>query len=222
MRRVYWNFYQAGAWKDWADRSPSTRQTLENLGDPLGLGRRLAHERGMEFYAAIKPYETGLSHAAPEGSPWSGGKPGLPGIGGTYTVDPWVLARPELRVRAPTSDLPSGLDGVPIQRIQLRQKDMSPVRIQQEDLEVWTSPDNNGYRRQDITFTLSESVARCPRDVVDMDGNPLTRKGESVRTLDLSGLSLLDPFIAVTTSFTDDCGSFPQYRPGDGTGLRSR
>ena len=69
VRRVYWNYYQKGMWENFADNSEATRQTLSNLGEPLALGCRLAHERGMEFYATIKPYETGASHANPQDSP---------------------------------------------------------------------------------------------------------------------------------------------------------
>ena len=68
VRRVYWNHYNTGMWKWFIDYKTSggTRQTLENLGDPMPVGRRLAHERGMEFIAVIKPYETGATHATPK------------------------------------------------------------------------------------------------------------------------------------------------------------
>ena len=66
VRRVYWNHYHQGAWQAFfANQSPTTRQTLDNLGNPMVVGCRLAHQRGMQFYATIKPYETGASHAHP-------------------------------------------------------------------------------------------------------------------------------------------------------------
>ena len=203
VRRVYWNYYQKGLWENFADNSEATRQTLSNLGEPLALGCRLAHERGMEFYATIKPYETGASHANPKDSPEMMTVPGLPCIGGVCKVDPWVMAQPEMRVRGRSADTPMGLEKIPIERIQLRQKDMAPVRIAPENIEIWTSDDNNGYRKQDLTFALTESVETCPRDVFELDGDRVTSKGESVRALNLSGLSLLDPFIAITTNFDD-------------------
>jgi hypothetical protein len=208
VRRVYWNYYQKGMWENFADNSEATRQTLSNLGEPLALGCRLAHERGMEFYATIKPYETGASHANPQDSPQMMAVPGLPCIGGVCKVDPWVMAHPEMRVRGRSADIPMGLEKIPIERIQLRQKDMSPVRIAPENIEIWTSDHNNAYRKQDLTFALTESVETCPRDVFELDGDRVTSKGESVRALNLSGLNLLDPFIAITTNFEDRNGSF--------------
>ena len=95
-RRVYWNFYQDDINQFFMLRNPSARQTLENLGDPLEVGCRAAHQRGMEFYATIKPYETGLSDTKPALSPEALESPGLPGIGGVHIVDSWVRARPEL------------------------------------------------------------------------------------------------------------------------------
>ncbi len=219
--RVYWNYYNAGLWKWFVEKvewratagrddggTSGARQTLENLGDPMLVGCRLAHERGMEFYAVIKPYENGVSHATPRAVLERSGLRGLPGIGGRYRVDPWVLARPELRLRARQADVPVGLDTVPVTRIQLRQKDMTPVRIEPEHLEIWTSDDNNGYQKRAVQFSLSAGVETCPHDVVDMDGELVTRRGDQVRTLEITGLSLSEPFIAITTNFEGQDGTF--------------
>ena len=210
VRRVYWNYYNAGHWEWFLAYGPlgGVAKTLENLGDPMRVGRRLAHERGMEFYAVIKPYENGVSHANTKEVLAKDGIIGLPGIGGYYHVDPWVLARPELRVQARQADLPRGMDKTPVTRIQLRQKDMTPLRIRPENLEIWTSVDNNGYSRRDLEFEISEKVETCPRDVVDIDGNPVTSRGDEVRVLNITGLNLLDPFVAVTTNFEGHEGAF--------------
>ena len=210
VRRVYWNYYHAGHWEWFLAYGPlgGVAKTLENLGDPMRVGRRLAHERGMEFYAVIKPYENGVSHAHPKAVLAQDGIIGLPGIGGYYHVDPWVLARPELRVKARQADLPCGLESTPVTRIQLRQKDTTPLRIRPQNLEIWTSDDNNGYSKRDLEFDLYEGVETCPHDVVDIDGNPVSSRGDEVRVLNISGLNLLDPFIAVTTNFEDNDGTF--------------
>jgi len=207
-RRIYWNFYQEGLWRFFDQRYSKTRETFDNLGDPVAAGCRAAHERGLEFFATIKPYETGPSYARPASSPENLAVPGLPGLSGVYPSDQWALARPEMRVKGRSADVPRGLESVPVQRIQLRQKDMSPVRIRHENIEIWTSHDNRGYEKRDVPFTMSESVVTCPRDVVDIEGAPMTAKGDPVRALDLTGLHLLDPFIAVATNLDDDRGSF--------------
>ena len=210
VRRVYWNYYNAGHWEWFLAYGPlgGVTKTLENLGDPMRVGRRLAHERGMEFYAVIKPYENGVSHAKPKAVLTSEGVTGLPGIGGSYHVDPWVLARPEMRVKARQADLPHGLNKLPVTRIQLRQKDMTPLRIRPENVEIWTSADNNGYSKRELEFDVNEGVETCSRDVIDIDGNPVSSRGEEVRVLNITGLNLLDPFIAVTTNFEDRAGTF--------------
>ena len=77
LRRVYWNYWQRGMWEAFTDMLPGVEKSLENLGDPLPLARRMAHERGMEFYAVIKPFETGISHANPPGTPEAKQRPGL-------------------------------------------------------------------------------------------------------------------------------------------------
>ena len=207
VTRVYWNFYQRGV-VDYLSTGTRGAETHANLGEPVAAGARAAHERGMEFFATIKPYETGASHANPANSPRVLAHPGLPGIGGVYIVDDWVAARPELRVKARAADLPAGIDEAPVRRIQLRQKDMAPVRIRRGNLEIWTSEDNVGYTRKDAPFDLEESVDTCPADVQSMQGEPISAKGDPVRVLDLTGLDLRDRFIAVTTNFDDDEGAF--------------
>ena len=210
VRRVYWNYYHAGHWEWFKHYEPEggVIKTLDNLGDPMRAGRRLAHERGLEFYAVIKPYENGVSHSKPKEILTSEGVTGLPGIGGYYHVEPWVLARPELRVKARQADLRRGLDETPVTRIQLRQKDSTPLRIRPENLEIWTSDDNYGYHKRDLEFDVSEGIETSTRDVVDIDGNPVSSLGDEVRVLNISGLNLLDTFIAVTTNFEDSAGTF--------------
>lgn len=207
-RRIYWNFYQEGLWSYFDQHYSKTRETFDNLGDPVAAGCRAAHERGLEFFATIKPYETGPSYARPASSPDNLALPGLPGLSGTYPSDQWALARPEMRVKGRTADIPCGLEKVPVHRIQLRQKDMSPVRIRPENIEIWTSHDNRRYEKRDLSFATGESVVTCPRDVVDIHGVPVTAKGDQVRALDLTDLHLMDPFIAVATNLDNDRGSF--------------
>jgi hypothetical protein len=225
VRRIYWNFYQLDYWKQgFSSHQSASGQTLANLGDPLAVGCRLAHAQGMEFIAVIKPYENGMSSTRPHRDAEGQLRLGLPRIGGTVTfLDPWVMARPELRVRARAGDVPLGLERVPVQRIELRQKDMAPLRFGPENLEIWGSDDNCGFRKRDVAFAVSESVELCRRDVMDVLGNPVTRRGEPVRTLNLTGLNLLDPFIAVTTNLSCETGAFRNtaiemiraYGPGD-------
>ena len=210
VRRVYYNYYAlAGMWQVFARTSPSTRQTLASLGDPMPLISRLVHERGMEFFAIIKPYETGVSNAVHPASAQAQANPGLPCRSGVYTeVEEWVKARPELRVQVRAGDLSPGVDDLPVTRIQLRQRDMTPIRIRPEELEIWTSPDNRHYQKQALAFQVTEGVESCPRTVVDIFGNLVTKQGDPVRVLNITGLQLRASFVAITTNCTEDTGTF--------------
>jgi len=90
VRRVYWNYYNPGHWKWFKEHRPDggSTGTLDNLGDPMAAGCRLAHERGMEFIGVLKPYENGVSHGMPRSVMMQNGWAGLPGIGGLYKVEP--------------------------------------------------------------------------------------------------------------------------------------
>ena len=210
VRRVYWNYYQKPFWQAFARIQSGTRQSIANLGDPMTVGCRLAHERGMDFIAIIKPYETGVSHAVPAASPEGAGKSGLPCIGGVWTaIDPWVMAHPELRVKGRSGSIPAQAASLPVTRIQLRQRDTAPTRITVESLEIWTSADNLGYQKQDVAFTLTENIETCPRPVEDVIGNPVTHRGDPVRVLNIHLREPLSaPFIVVTTNFDSDKGTF--------------
>jgi hypothetical protein len=223
VRRLYWQYDQAGQWHRLDRDRPTLRQTLQNLGGyPMGLAGQLAHQRDMEFWAVIKPFEAGEALTTPLSRPssragWSGDTyreanpwtPGLPCIGGLHRdIDPWMLSHPEMRVRARTAGPSQGLEGVPVERIQLRQRDMAPNRIKPENLEIWTSPDNLFYQKQDVTFTLEEGADTCRRDVFDLLGDLVTRRGDPIRVLELRGLHLTDAFIAITTNFEEFSGSF--------------
>lgn len=208
VRRVYWNYYQEGIWPWFFKYSDGREPTIRNIGEPMTLGCRLAHDRGMEFYAVIKPFETGPSLTSPPGSKWVVDDPGIPGIGGRYHVDEWTKRHPEFRVRSRTADVPPGVETVPVTRIQLRQKDMSPIRIKPENLQIWTSDDNSFYNRKNVEFSVTEGVDTCPRDVFELNGDHISSRGDSVRMLDLTGFELTDPFIAITTDFDDGEGAF--------------
>ncbi|MBU4212176.1 MAG: hypothetical protein KKD33_06295, partial [Verrucomicrobia bacterium] len=79
IRRVFWNYY--GSKNDGLlydekrlvlTANPEVRRRVkecfETLDSPLEVAVPAAKENGMEIYAVIKPYETGLSFTVPEGS----------------------------------------------------------------------------------------------------------------------------------------------------------
>ena len=206
--RIYWNFYQQGMWEVFSNNNQFISNSLLNLGDPINLGVKLAHDLGMEFFATIKPYEAGCSHTLPVYSNDETKPTVLPGIAGNYLVDSWVKNRPEMRVKCREYGLsPSSMDSS-IGHIQLRQKDELPIRITENNIEIWTSHNNNSYQKINVEFTLKHSTRISDQDVFDMDGNLVTSVGTPCSVIDIYGLNLKAPFIAITTDIEDSNGTF--------------
>lgn len=184
-------------------------ETLDLLGNPLRVAVEIAHRHGIEVYAYFKPYETGVAMTFPEGSPQARQWGRLYEIGGyTGWLDPFVLRHPELRIQRRTDDLWPGHETAAIHTIRLTKKDDSPTRVTAKHLQIWTSDLNYQYQRKGVRFDFSESVEPSPREVRDVYGNHITKAGDPVRMLTLSGLNLRDRYVLVTTDFTDGPGDF--------------
>lgn len=214
-----------GEWTNHAD-------TYQLLGNPLQVAVKAAHRHGIELYAYYKPYETGVSVLFPEGSPEAQRWGRLGQIGGRMSwMDRFVVDHPDLRIKRRTDDLPADVMTRPIRTLRLVKKDDSPTRLTKERLQIWTSKLNYQYQRLDVDFQVGESVEACPRDIYDLDsriaayfnedgcnvspeeiraldGRAVTRKGDLVRVLTLSGFEITDPYLVVTTDFADGPGDF--------------
>lgn len=183
--------------------------TYKHLGNPLRVATEAAHRYGLEVYAYFKPYETGVSMVLHEGSPQAQKWGKLPHIGGQLVwLDPFVAANPDLRIKRRDDDLWPGHETATITTIELTKRDDTPTRITRDDLQFWVSEDNYKYQPIDVDFGFDEVVRPSPRDVADLYGNVQCRKGDPVRVLRLTGLSLTQKFIAISTNFTDGEGDF--------------
>lgn len=214
-----------GEWENLAE-------SYHGLGNPLRVAVEAAHRHGMELYAYYKPYETGVSTLFPEGSPEAQRWGRLGHIGGRLSwMDRFVVDHPELRVKR-RDDLPADVATRPIHAIKLIKSDDRPTRLTKEHLQLWTSELNYRYQRLEVDFTLEETVEIAPRDVYDLDGRlsayfleedggaasaddiraldgrPVTRRGDPVRVLTLSGFVITDPYLVITTDFAEGPGDF--------------
>lgn len=193
--------YQGG-WKHYDE-------TRRSLGNPLKAAVEAGHRHGLEVYAYFKPYETGAGLLFPEGSPETKTMGLLPHIGGRLGwIDPFVKTHPELRIKRRTDDLPTDIDQAVVTSIRLIKKDDSPTRITKEHLQLWTSETNWQYQQAKVDFAFSDTVEKATRDVCDNRGNVLTRAGQSVRVLTLSGLTLTGKQVLITTDFADEAPDF--------------
>jgi hypothetical protein len=217
VRRVSWGYYGDGhgGWvhPDYAAEYGGgwlrCAATYREIGDPLRVAVAAGHRHGLEVYAYFKPYETGVGAAFPTGSPEARRSGLLHCIGGKLAwMEPFVLRHPELRIQRRTDDVPPGNGTATIATIRLRKRDASPTRITKERLRIWASEDNYRYQPLTVDFELRESVEPAPRESRDVHGRLLTRAGDPVRTLTLSGLRLDHRYVLVTTDFTDGDGDF--------------
>jgi len=215
VRRVSWGYYadgRGGFLTPAHDASfASLARTYQKLGqNPMTVAVAAAHRHGLEIYAYYKPYETGPAALFPEGSYEATVYGRLDHIGGRLTwMDPFVANHPHLRIKRRSDDLTPDLQRQPIRALKLRKRDATPTRITREHLQIWASDLNYRYHRLDIPFSLEESVEPCPRDVHDLfSGQIVTRRGDPQRVLTLSGLDLCNPYVLVTTDFTDGPADF--------------
>ena len=208
VRRVSWCYYGDGRGghmvRDTSVKSQKLCSTYNLLGNPLRVAAEAAHEEGLKLHACFKPYETGAAHLCPEGSVEAAMVGRLSHLGGRLSwLDRFVVDSPHLRIKRRSDDLRADIRTVPICGLKLVKKDDSPTRVSKQHLQIWTSALNSRYQRLDIDFDVTENVEPAKKDVYDVSDELLTRKGDPVRTLTLSGFELNDPFILVTTDFSD-------------------
>jgi len=212
VTRVSWAYYGdghggflvpyglSGEWRNLLD-------TWTALGNPLQVAVESAHRHGIELYAYYKPYETGPAVSLPEGSADGLAYGRIRQQGGWLTwMDLFVVEHPELRIRR--RDDSANTPGGPICALRLTKRDGSPTRVTAEHLQIWTSDLNHRYERLQVPFEVVEAVEPSPKEVREVYGEVVTRKGDPVRTLTLSGFRLTAPYVLVTTDFTEGPSDF--------------
>jgi hypothetical protein len=215
VRRVSWGYYGDGhggfaipaGCRD--ERWKNYELTCRQLGNPLKVAVEAGHRHGLEVYAYFKPYETGPALVIPAGSPEARQSGRLPHQGGSLGwLDPFVIRHPDLRIQHRADGLRNSATPPLLRTIRLTKRNDAPTRITKDHLEIWTSRDNYRYQRAQVAPEFSESVENSPREVRDQNGQVLTRKGDAVRVLTLSGLKLREKYLLVTTDFHDGPADF--------------
>ena len=215
VSRVSWAYYAdgrggylvpAGLDSRWAKLARS----YEQLGNPLRVAVEAAHRHGIELYAYYKPYETGPAVSLPDGTPEARAYGRIRQRGGWLTwLDPFVVDNPHLRIRRRSDGTSSpSPDEAPICGLRLTEENDVPTRITAEHLQIWTSKMNFRYQPRDVAFQLRDEVVPSAKEVRDISGRLLTRKGAPVRTLTLTGFALTDPYVLVTTDFGEGPADF--------------
>jgi hypothetical protein len=214
VTRVSWGYYGDGHGgymlpSELSDQWSNYAKTLNSLENPLRVAVESAHRHGIELYAYYKPYETGPGISLPDGSPEAKAFGRIRQQGGWLTwMDPFVVDHPNLRIRHKPDDSIKDISKVPICAIKLVKRDDSPTRITKEHLQIWSSQLNYRYQPLNVDFTVQETIEPSPQEVRDLNDVLVTKKGDPIRTLTLSGFRITDPYILVTTDFTDGQSDF--------------
>lgn len=212
-KRVHWLYYGEVAPGDprrgnifdahWAVHGP---RTIAALGEPLRAAVKVAKRHRLEIYGVLKPYNGGLSGTYPLGSGEAGSKSRLRRVGGTLQqVIPFLEENPEMRLQRRPEP---AAQGRPITELVLRKADSGMTRLRPEHLRLWVSDDNFRYRPLSMVPRGVIGVEPAPRTVHDYHGNILTRAGDPVRVIRLVGLDLREPYVVVTTVYTEGLGDF--------------
>lgn len=215
VKRVIWGYYADGrsgfmAPYGFVAKNRSFTNCLDSyhgLGNPLREATLAAHRHGLEIHAYYKPYETGPGWILPEGSTQGHAWGRIKQQGGFLTwMDPFVVGNQHLRIKHKDADLPQRHKT--IHRLRLYKNDAMPTRITKEHLQIRSCKHNYVYQQMDVDFDFNDSIEHADHDIVDVYGNLITRKGDDIRVLTLSGLELTDPYVLVTTDFKEGTADF--------------
>ncbi|MBP5639956.1 MAG: hypothetical protein J6X55_10790, partial [Victivallales bacterium] len=166
-----------------------------------------AHKHNLRFIIGFKPYETGLFGLDLKTARKQNINT-VEQLGRMITaIDPFVVTHPDLRLRL-RPELRTA-DPMPrIGRIELWKADDAPTRIKKENLEILVSDINLEYRKLDVTFDFSEEIRVNTDDETDLFGKVISRKGQKVRVLTLSGLDFSSRYWAVQCTGLKGDGDF--------------
>jgi len=101
------------------------------------------------------------------------------------------------------------LDSRIIGTVKLFKNDDAPTRIKKENIRILASNKNGDYKDVKVDFTFNESIETAKEDINCMsDDDIVTKKGDKVRVITLSGLALKEKYLAITTNFIDGESDF--------------
>ena len=167
ISRVDWH------WDTWIDTYLMPFGGCSNL---MAYAVQAGHDRSIEVHAVVKPFEMGpavwsVPHTFPRPS-------GLPLFdthkGLIVTVDPFLLAHPEMQFRR----MPAGQDDEgPVRSVRLVKSDDEPTTIELDDLRVLVGPGVGNLRPYAGQIRFSDEVewrsdfpTGGPRRVLTLDG----------------------------------------------------
>lgn len=205
VRRIYWHWY-GDANHDFFWTTPMTPyvkcvKTAQLVPDFNQEIVRLAKEYGLETVGVIRPYETGLSASMPPYGVYQQIDAINALDGKLLCLTRFVARNPDLRIKRRTYDLDKAVLDRPICSIKLYKADNAPAHITRDDITIYVSNNNTAYKKCETDFSFSVSREAALKDIhsfgPDYTEPLVTRKGDTVTVITLSGMSIREKFVAL-------------------------
>jgi hypothetical protein len=201
IKTVSWGYYADADGGHLVPRSmQSVTNTYKHLGNPLAVAVKAAHAEGIGVFGYFKPYEMGVSMVSPLGSREAKEEGHFELIGGKLVwADPFVAQHPQYCIQHRSSAFPEPNRSEPVASIKLYKHNDQPTRITKDNLQIWVSSNNYQYTRLDVDFEFAQTFEKARKDVQSLSRGRITKAGDRVLVLQLSGLRLTEPYLLVTT-----------------------
>jgi len=202
VRRVHWIYY-GGRKNGWWRYGPlgvgdHAAQTFENVGEIFDTAVEAAHQRGIEIFGIIKPFDMGFYCSYGDGTADARERGKRDRIGGPIGwIADFTAQYPELLISRKPGAF-GDAENETFTRIDLVKEDDQPADFSVADVGLYVSDDNVTYRpytgpmqREEVIedYALYEHTSSGPR--------PTARTRRS-RVLRLSGLDLRSKYVAIS------------------------
>jgi hypothetical protein len=198
----------------WNHKAPTHREMVEtakNLPDYAKVFVEAAKAYGLETVVIMRPQEQGMWLTFSPYYEESRKYGGIPYTGGNMMITSNFLRRnPELRIKRRSYDIDPDAAARKVCKIRLFKQNNSHTRIRKEDLSLYISDDNSGYRKYKDNFSINYLHKKATGDSVTakfLPGYPeyiLTKTGDEIEVMELSDLDIKERYIAVGVSCSGD------------------
>ena len=198
----------------WDHKAPTHRgmvETARNLPDYAKVFVEAAKSYGLETVVIMRPQEQGIWLTFSPYYEESGKYGGIPYTGGNMMITSKFLRKnPGLRIKRRSYDLDPDAADKKVGKIRLFKQNDIHTRIEKENIAVYVSGDNSWYRKYEGDFSVNYLISKAERDSVSarfLPGYPedlLTRAGDRIEVMELSGLDISERYIAVGVSCNGD------------------
>ncbi|HOP11116.1 MAG TPA: hypothetical protein PK629_06470 [Oscillospiraceae bacterium] len=224
VRRLYFQYYSNRDYGYcWDNHAPGKslagcRKTAENMPNFSRVFAASAKRHGIEPVAVMRPQEQGNWTTC---SPYYEEVRNYPGIarsGGFMQITTrFTQQHPELRIKRRSWDLNPDSFNQTICSIKLKKQNAVPSRIEKQHITIYISDDNAHYQKYQGDFTLTRCVEKAQQDVIlsewipDYGHKTLTRAGDAVEVLTLSGLSIDARYVVVGVNCPSEASSEERF-----------